>query len=245
MAESIVPIESQSDFLAFIKDQAMSNGNLSIRGVGRCCGVEHTSLIRSGVFESEKLGQKLIGQGFQAGDLTENGFPPQAVWLCIEHYAFDSRAKAPMAKQLARTFGAIGVMTTLKELTQSQPPSPAIALPCHVVALEKAKVIREITDTLDDNPRLAQLLIDHSINDILEKPALPGSSEQLRGVAEIAKEMGFKVDASSRVKLGTFIKARGFESKKESRLCNGVMAEINCYCDTPILRDAIADFFER
>jgi hypothetical protein len=107
--------------------------------------------------------------------------------------------------------------------------------------LVAAREIRELTDLLDDNPRLAQLLTDSIVNRTLEK-ALHAAT--LRGVTEIANEMGFKTDASSRVKLGSFIKSLGsFEPVKESRLCNGVLTPINCYYDTVELRTAIADFF--
>ena len=121
---SSLEIQTQSDFLTFIKDEAMTNGNLSIRGVARCCDVPHTSLIRGGALKSNKLGETLSSKGFHAGALTENGFPPQAVWLCSEYFAYVSQAEAPMAKQLARTFGAIGVLETLKQLTKPNPPTP-------------------------------------------------------------------------------------------------------------------------
>ena len=124
---STLEIQTQSDFLSFIKDEAMSNGNLSIRGVARCCDVPHTSLIRGGALKSNKLSETLSSKGFHAGALTENGFPPQAVWLCIEYFAYESQADAPMAKQLARTFGAIGVLETLKQLTKPNPPMPIVA----------------------------------------------------------------------------------------------------------------------
>lgn len=105
----------------------MPNGNLSIRGVARCCGVDDKAIINGADFKSNKLGQILTYQGFQAADLSEDGFPPQAVWLCIEYFAYDSKAKASMAKQLARTFGSIGIKTTLEKLTQTQPePKRAI-----------------------------------------------------------------------------------------------------------------------
>jgi hypothetical protein len=239
VADNIVPIASGSDLLAFIRDQAMPNGNLSVRGVERCCGVANSSLIEGVDFRVEKLAQVLTAQGFQAVDLIQNGFPPSAAWLCIEYYAFESRAKAPMAKQLARTFGAIGIMSTLKELNTLDKPTAITNSPSK--ELVAAREIRELTDLLDDNPRLAQLLTDSIVNRTLEK-ALPAAT--LRGVTEIANEMGFKTDASSRVKLGSFIKSLGsFEPVKESRLCNGVLTPINCYSDTPDLRTAIADFF--
>jgi hypothetical protein len=237
MSNDIV-IHNQSDFLAFIRDQAMPNGNLSIRGVARCCGVENTSIIRDGAFNSDRMGQTLVANGFEADALRDEGFSAQAVWLCIEYYAFESRAKAPMAKQIARTFGAIGVMATLKEL--SQPTAIASGPSKELVA---AREIRELTDLLDDNPRLAQILTDSIINRVVELPQLPGTAQPLRGVAEIAVELGFKVDTSNRVKLGNYIKSQGFDSEKEKRLCNGVMTAINCYRDTPELREAIAGYF--
>lgn len=118
-------------------------------------------------------------------------------------------------------------------------------LPCYEEAVLVADSIRHITDTLDDHPRLAQVLIDHAINEILEsKKAIAGTEEKWRGVAEIASEMGYKMDSSSRVRLGKFIAKQGcHESKKESRLCNGTMRNINCYRDSQELRDAIRNYF--
>jgi hypothetical protein len=68
------------------------------------------SPLRGVEFVSKKLGQTLTTHGFQAVELVENGFPTQAVWLTIEYFAFESKAAAPMAKQLARTFGSIGII---------------------------------------------------------------------------------------------------------------------------------------
>lgn len=125
----------------------------------------------------------------------------------------------------------------------SLPNQPA--LPPHKLAVEIAHGIREITDTLDDNPRLAQALIDLAMNQVLEQTkSLPESKTELRGVVEIAHEMGYKTDDSSRVKLGKFVKAQGFAPQKEKRICNGVLTPINCYPDTPELRSAIAAYFD-
>lgn len=137
---SSLEIQTQSDFLTFIKDEAMPNGNLSIRGVARCCDVPHTSLIRGGALKSNKLSETLSSKGFHAGALTENGFPPQAVWLCIEYFAYESQAEAPMAKQLARTFGAIGVMSTLSQLAGI----PAMPEPQPIVNPLDAQIQRAI-----------------------------------------------------------------------------------------------------
>lgn len=119
-------INNQSDFLAYIADEAMSNGNLSIRGVARCCGVADKSILNGGSFNSSQLAETLEAAGFEAGSLASDGFNPQAVWLTIEYFAYESKAKAVMAKQLARTFGAIGVMTTMEKLTKAKFPENAI-----------------------------------------------------------------------------------------------------------------------
>jgi hypothetical protein len=104
--------------------------------------------------------------------------------------------------------------------------------------------IRHITDTLSDHPRLAQILVDNSMNTIIEKQPAMLPAKSRRGVAEIATEMGYKVDQSNRTKLGKSIAKQGYEPVKEPRLCNGVMAPINCYEDTPELRESIANYFK-
>jgi hypothetical protein len=104
--------------------------------------------------------------------------------------------------------------------------------------------IRHITDTLFDHPRLSQILIDNSVNAIIEKqPTLPAKS--MRGVAEIATEMGYKVDQGNRTRLGKHIVRLGYQPVKEPRLCNGVMTPINCYEDTPELRESISKYFDK
>lgn len=136
-------------------------------------------------------------------------------------------------------FAVVALIRREKEVKIPTPQQPI--LPSSDLALKVATNIRDITDLLSDNPRLAQVLTDLAMNEVVQK-TLPAAT--LRGVAEIATEMRYKVDASSRVKLGQFIVALGtFEQKKESRLCNGVMKGINCYHDTPELRDAISSFF--
>ena len=240
-----ISILTQSDFLAYIADQALPNGNLSIRGVARCCGVEHTTIIRGGAFAPAKLGQTLTQAGFEAGVLIENGFPPQAVGLCIEYFAYESKAKATQAKQLARTFGSIGIITTLKELV-STPKIISETQQQTNPALQSAKDIRQIYDLLPENPRLAQLLVDSTVNYYIgDQLTLVGSAEpELKGVVEIAEELGFKTDESSRVKLGIFVKSIvGHLARSEKRFCNGLMRSINCYPDIPEVQDAVKRYF--
>ena len=126
----------------------------------------------------------------------------------------------------------------------AHPVSVPAILP-EVRAVQIANSIRHITDTLDDNPRLAQLLIDLSISGIVEKTNLLTGNEtpQLRGVAEIAAEMKLPVNIKNRGDLGKFVVAAGFTPKTEKRLVNGAMRDVNCYPDTPELRQSIEQFF--
>lgn len=138
-------------------------------------------------------------------------------------------------------FAVVALIRDKKQQTQSihQPQKDRLLPSKELIA---SREIREMTDNLDDNPRLAQILIDSLINRVVDKAIAP-SQAQLRGVIEVANELGFKTDASNRVKLGTFVAAKGFEIAREKRLCNGAMREINCYHDTPELRTAISEFF--
>ena len=168
---SSLEIQTQSDFLTFIKDEAMTNGNLSIRGVARCCGVRDTSLIRGAALKSNKLGETLSHKGFHAAALTEDGFPPQAVWLCIEYFAYESQAEAPMAKQLARTFGAIGVLETLKQLTNTNAPTPIVA-----DSLEYLRDTASIALALAGSPGVLAIETFKMLNGITNPPS-PASPE--------------------------------------------------------------------
>jgi hypothetical protein len=193
-------IQSQSDFLSFLRDEAMSNGNLSIRGAERCCGVANNALIKGVDFRSEKLGQILTTHGFQAVDLVENGFPPQAVWLTIEYFAFESKAAAPMAKQLARTFGSIGIKATLEQLNQKPQPS--------------LKPVRDTIDWLNASDRIANLtdpilksyLTQSLYEDLGAIKALPSADIRLAPIAVLAREKGYRLKPGQESQLGRFAK---------------------------------------
>jgi prophage antirepressor-like protein len=86
---------------------------------------------------------------------------------------------------------------------QSPPQTPKLS--ANKLALEISRDVREITDNLIDNPRLAQFLIDLAISEVM--PAgniLTGS--KLKGVAEIAESLGLAVDLKNRSLLGKFVK---------------------------------------
>jgi hypothetical protein len=195
-------IQTEKDFLAFIADEAMDNGNLSIRGVARCCTVAHTSIIRDGAFKSEKLGKVLVAQGFKAGALLKDGFPPQAVWLCIEYFAYESNAKAPMAKQLARTFGAIGIMATLGHLTEprQQEASPR-QLPPIRDAIDYQQAIAALPSVT--NPILRAAL-EQRFAEELGSTVLAKSDLVL--VAVLARDLGYKLAPGQDSALGKWVR---------------------------------------
>lgn len=119
---SSLTFSSQESLLQFIKENLQSDGTISIRAVSKLCGVEDTAIIRCADFRSQKLAQKLTAQGFKAADLTSHGFNSQATWLVIEYFAYESKADAPQAKALARTFGTIGIIETFSQLNKPQQP---------------------------------------------------------------------------------------------------------------------------
>jgi hypothetical protein len=91
---------------------------------------------------------------------------------------------------------------------------------------------------------LANYLIDHTISEVLEQAALPEATETLRGVVEIAEEMGLPVNPHNRCQLGRFVKnsSVGQLAVPEKRLVNGTLREVYCYPDTPAVRTVICSF---
>lgn len=116
------------------------------------------------------------------------------------------------------------------------------SLPPHEVAVQKARAIAEIEELLINQPKLAQFLIDHTISDLMEQKRL--TRAELRGVVEIAKDMGFKVDYGNRTTLGKFVRSQLPNlGVQEKRLVNGEMRAIWCYPDTDEVRKVVSEFF--
>lgn len=115
-------------------------------------------------------------------------------------------------------------------------------------ALKLTEAIERLEDFADIQPRKAQILSDMLMNFVVEENRLPGTAEpRLRGVVEIAQDMGFNaVDAGTRTKLGRFIakSSVGHLSRKEDRIVNGAMRRVNCFPDIPDVRMAISSFFQ-
>lgn len=126
-------------------------------------------------------------------------------------------------------------------LPQTQQPK----LPAHKLAEEITETIFQIQNKIsDNNPRLAQFLIDLAISEVMPASnSLTGS--KLKGVAEIAESLGLPVDLKNRSSLGKFVKKScGHLAQQEERLVNGQQRSVACYPkDSPEVIQAIRAFF--
>ena len=68
---------------------------------------------------------------------------------------------------------------------------------------------------------------------------------EYKGAVQIAEEMGYKTNLSSRTKLGNFVRQSEVAhlGKQEKRLCNSQLREIWCYPNLPKVRKVIQQFF--
>ncbi len=143
------------------------------------------------------------------------------------------------------------VIPSIRKTGSYSIPAPIPQLPSRELAVETAVAIDRIQDILSkSNPRLAQILIDHAMNDVVDSSrSIPASQEfpedKWYGLVQIAGKMGIKTDLSSRVKLGQSIGKRvkelNLERVREERLCNGQHEEIWCYRDNDVVRKAIQE----
>lgn len=189
--------------LSDIIQENLVNGRLSIRAVARLLGVDDMSLIRGADFATQKLAQILTSHGFDAADLVENGFCAQSFWLTLEYFAYESKAKAPGAKQLARTFGQIGVMTAFEKLetpTVIEVPRQLPPIRDTIQYLEAAEGISRLT-----NPILKSLLEQRLMED-LGAPKLAASEDDLVICTVLAREMGFDLKPGQDSQLGKWVR---------------------------------------
>jgi prophage antirepressor-like protein len=113
-------------------------------------------------------------------------------------------------------------------------------------ALLASREVKEIHENTEDiSPRLKQFLIDCCINEVIDAKYLrPADEPKLRGVVEIAQDMGHKVNQANRSQLGRFVKSVvPHLAQTEKRLCNGTEREIAVYPDTDEVRQCIAKYF--
>ena len=244
MSNIVVPsfgyVATPDALLSLIKGEAMPNGNLSIRGVARMADVSDTAIMRGADFNAQRLAEILTQQGFQGADLAKNGFPPLAVILTLEYFAYESKAKAPGAKALMRLFGAYGLKTVLEGLKE-QPASEVKYLPSRD-AIDYVNAAEKLP-TLKVNPQLKQLLED-ALTDDLElmrnQKLLGGSKKEYTIVKVRAKELGYPVDKiENGSQLGKFVKQR-LQPVFSKRIGD---YNVHHYEVTPQLDDTIHAFF--
>ncbi len=168
--------DKHQSIVAYIKENLLDNKNLSIRGLGGLCEVAHTSIIRDGAFGNTKLAQIMSEHGFEAGALALNGFNAQTTWLVIEHFAFESKAKALGAKRLARTFGAFGIHQLFEQIIKPKTKAELILEQAQqLVNLEREQELLKIRS--QEHERRIALIEQHREQALEELEKLPFSTE--------------------------------------------------------------------
>jgi hypothetical protein len=151
-------------------------------------------------------------------------------------------------------FAVVDLIRAAKTDRIVAPPTPKPQLLPSELAVKTSDDIVKIQGNLGaSNPRLAQILVDFAMNNLIEsKPALPVSTEfpedRWYGLVQIADKMGIKTNLSTRVKLGqhfgNLIRAGELDVERvqEERLCNGQPESIWCYRDNETVRKTIYDW---
>jgi hypothetical protein len=225
----------------------------SLRGLARLCGKASSTIkdwIVFGGFSNQSL-KANTSKGVQVVGAYDETIIAQA----LEKYNPGLLLQCQKAGLRIFLHGLVGLKYELKREERESTSSNSTPK-----ALVAAKYTKEIETLLGEtNPRLAQYLIDHCINEVLgsspkepliDKPSTTGvvptdNSNGLFAVVEVAEEMGFSLDAGSRSQLGKFVKARlGHMAKYETRICNGKMLPVAVYPACELLRQTIEEFFK-
>jgi hypothetical protein len=206
MAEAILTQQVQqaieAENLAGFIQKNLEGQKLSIRGVAGLCGVADKSIINGGSFNSQILAEKLESRGFDAGSLLENGFGAVETWLVIEYFAYDSKAKAPFAKAIARTFGAFGVKSAFSQVAPQPSSIPERATPAIDYITQGCEAAARFFGEAYAESMFAQNMRRHHPSLALppvpakERSSLP-STEALLIPRDIAKELGLMNGAGS------------------------------------------------
>lgn len=178
-------INSQSDFISYIKANSIGGRNLSISGLVKLCEVDDKVILNGANFNSPFLAEKLSMAGFDGVDFAVTGFSGQSACLVIEYFAYESKVKAEGAKRLARLFGTFGLQACFDAAHKPEPIASEIPVASSpTLAIEQAKTVAHCIDDIHNvlsksNPRLAQILIDIGVNSFVEyhQPKLVASVE--------------------------------------------------------------------
>ncbi len=182
------------------------------------------------------------GQDFQVShtkvENPEGGRPEEKMYLTVDCVkSFCMMANTEQGKQVRQYF-----IEAEKELRQLKQPVPAPQLPAHEIAEKTLGVVNQALSVLDrlginwdEQPRMKQYyayVTQHLVATSTGLQALP-SGVVMRGVTEIAQEMGFPVSNKNWGQLGKYVRAHsGIEPQSEQRLVNGRMTSVNLYPDT-------------
>ena len=205
------------------------------KDVCQVLGHGDTSKVCSRLDEDEKLVRTMFvsGQNRDMLTISESGL-----------YNLIITSRKPKAKEFRRWVTKEVIPSIRKTGKYEINKTPE--LPPYEKAVQCAKAIRNIQDDLDNQPRLVQFLIDYAINEMKaeldEKNSLTG--QPVKGVVEIAQELGFTVTNKNRSTLGRFVKKQiPHLVQEEQRLVNGTFRNIACYPDTEEVREAVQQFF--
>ncbi|MGL6339827.1 MAG: hypothetical protein ACRC80_11880 [Waterburya sp.] len=227
-------IFTQESLLSYLQANLIQRDTLSLNALATLCGVSKTNIIESGHFRNLKLAQTLTEQGFEAGRIIENGFNAKACWLVIEYFAFDSKAKAEGAKQIARTFGTLGIMATFEKL--SEPP----------VEIRQLKPVRDTVDWVECSKYISSLgdpiLKSHltqSLYEDLGVKALSSGDQRSVPIAVLARERGYTLASGQDSQLGKFAVKH---LEPQGKAPHG-RYQINLYSDCDRTREVVKAFF--
>lgn len=243
-------IRKEVDSVEFFVCLLTKRTGISISGLGRLCGVSKQAIsdLRKALSSraaSEWL-EPLVGidltlaRGYSSPDpKTRNVtiLKSLACALIITHYAFTGRKTAQLS--LVK-FNAIGIDTWIKQVVgyndKNEPTFPK--------QLKAAVDCRQIYENLEHfNPRVAQLLVDNYVNEIITN-ALPPNPERLLGVMEISAELGYRIPNNYRSSLGRYVAHRCQDlAKEEQRLVNGQLRFCKLYpLNNSFVRGAITEY---
>jgi hypothetical protein len=223
----------------------------SIRATARMCGIHQSNL--TGWVNGKQGKLRLTNQGdimkdvITAEVVTPGGIQGDIVLLGS---AIVFRLAVTYNPELAFAMGEVGAAIYMLKQAGYQIKAveatevPQSYLPPYERNILVAQSIRTITDTLDDNPRLAQFLIDQTIDECFPLVMIEGEEVEIKGAAEIAEDLGLPVTAKNRAQLSKFMANQGHEILLEKRLCNGQMRDVNCYRVTPEVEQSVRAFFE-
>jgi hypothetical protein len=119
MANSIVPANF-SELIKEFKTDEDGKGFVTLRGLGRLCGINHKTWKQSGGIFTQKIDEYLSESGIDLGILDfSNGIPDIVAAEVIGYYAEEQQNST--AKKSSRAFRAIGLRSLIQNTTGYKP----------------------------------------------------------------------------------------------------------------------------